>query len=72
MEKGPHLSAREPNVVAQFCKEAVKKAEQGFCWIIKWKALWNNPHRNIKISPLAAVPHKLRSWRAILDLSFEL
>ena len=39
---------------------------------MKWAELQRDPPWNLKISPLAAVPHKLRSWRAILDLSFEL
>ena len=47
-------------------------AEQEFCRIVQWKTLQKKPPRNLKISPLAAVPHKLRSWRAILDLSSEL
>ena len=72
VEKGPHLSAREPGAAEQFCKEAGEKAAQGFCRIVKWKALRRDPPRDLKIFPLAAVPHKLRSWRAILDLLFKL
>jgi len=72
VEKGPHLSAREPGAAEQFRKEAREKEAQGFCRILKWKTLRRDPPRDLKISPLAAVPHKSRSWRAILDLSFEL
>ena len=71
VEKGLHLLARELEAAAQFCKEAVEKAEQGFCWIVKWKILWKNPPWNLYISPSAVVPHKSWSWRAILDLSFK-
>ena len=72
VEKGPHMLAREPGAAVQFHQEALEKAEQGFCWIVKWRTLQHKPPKNLKISPLAAVPHKSRLWRAILDLSFEL
>ena len=71
VEKGPHQSALHPDAAAQFRAEAVEKEQQGFCRIVRWKAIRRNPPRNLKISPLAAVPHKSRAWRAILDLSFE-
>ena len=48
------------------------KAQQGFCWIVKWNDLCKNQPVNLKISPLVAVPHKSKLWRAILDLSFEM
>ena len=66
------MSAREPGAVVQFCQEALEKAEQGFCRIVKWRTLRHKPPKNLKISPLAAVPHRSWSWRAILDLSFKL
>ena len=58
VEKGPHLSAREPGAAEQFRKEAGEKAAQGFCQIVKWKALERITLRDLMISPLAAVPHK--------------
>ena len=72
IDKGPHLSAANPGAAAQFREEALAKAEQGLCSIIKWATIKNDPPQCLKISPLAAVPHKSRSWRAILDLSFGL
>ena len=39
---------------------------------MQWKDIRKNPPQNLKILPLVAVPHKLRSWQAILDLSLEL
>ena len=72
VSKGPHMSALQPLAAAQFCAEALEKEQLGFCRIVKWADLRKNPPQKLKISPLAAVPHKSRSWRAILDLSFEL
>jgi len=46
--------------------------EQGEADIIKWDDIKDAPHMSLKISPLAAVLHKSRQFRAILDLSFQL
>jgi hypothetical protein len=40
--------------------------------IILWDNIKNNPPTQLKISPIATIPHKLRSFRSILDLSFSL
>ena len=36
------------------------------------KEIKDNPPTQLKISPIAAIPHKLRGFRSILDLSFSL
>ena len=70
--KGPHLSAANPGAAAQFRAEALAKARQGLCSIVRWADIEADPPKRLKVSPLAAVPHKSRAWRAILDLSFGL
>ena len=40
--------------------------------IINWDDIKDNPPAEMKVSPLSAVPHKSRLWRAILDLSYSL
>ena len=73
VEKGPHISALNPEAAAQFRQECHEKQKQGFCRIVKWSTLKKQGlPTNLKISPIAAVPHKSRNWRAILDLSFQL
>jgi len=52
--------------------EALEKVEQGFARLVTWDSIKDNPPTNLKISPLAAVPHKSRRYRAILDLSFQI
>jgi hypothetical protein len=39
---------------------------------VKWEDIRHNPPANLNISPIAAIPHKSRQFRMILDLSFEL
>jgi len=52
--------------------EALEKVEQGFTHLVTWDSIKDNPPTNLKISPFAAVPHKSRRYRAILDLSFQI
>ena len=70
--KGPHISAASPEAAAQFRVEAGEKERQGLCRIVRWADIRDDPPKALKISPLAGVPHKSRTWRAILDLSFVL
>ena len=72
IDHGAHKSARDP-VAAKSCRrEALDRAAEGGCRIIKWSSIKDNPPPNLKISPIAAIPHKSRLYRMILDLSFEL
>ena len=70
VEKGPHISALLPDAAAQLRSETLEKVKQGFCKIVKWKDIKDAPPDNLKISPIAMIPHKSRKYRAILDLSF--
>jgi len=45
---------------------------QGEAEVIKWDDIKDTLHPNLKISPLAPVPHKSQLFHAILDLSFQL
>ena len=71
-ERGPHRSALEPDTIAQIQAEVHKKEAQGFCNVYEWEELKRNLPKKLKLSPLAMIPHKSRTYRAILDLSFEL
>ena len=70
---GAHPSARTPEA-AKVCRdEALEKVAQGFVTLIPWSKLRElikqRKHTNTKISPIAAIPHKSRLYRMILDLS---
>jgi len=71
VQRGNHPSARTPDAAACLWEEMLEKVKQGFAQIIPWSKLEKNPP-NLKISPLAAVPHKSRPYQAILDLSYNL
>jgi len=53
-------------------EETLEKVQQGFARLVQWDDIKENLPPNLKISPVAAVPHKSRQFRTILDLSFQL
>jgi hypothetical protein len=40
--------------------------------VVLWDDIKSNHPRQLKVSPVAAIPHKSRAYRSILDLSFKL
>ena len=74
VEKGPHSSSLEPDAIEQIQMEAREKVKQGFAKIYTWEWLKENLHKHpqLKLSPLAMIPHKSWKYRAILDLSYQL
>ena len=71
--KGAHPLAHQPDAARACPAEALEKVEQGFCQLITWNELkcrckTNKAH---KVSPIAAIPHKSRDHRMILDLSYD-
>jgi hypothetical protein len=49
-----------------------KKVAVGQATIVDWDSIKDNLPMQLKISPVAAIPHKSRGLRLILDLSFKL
>ena len=72
VERGPHRSALTSQAMEHFANEAREKVEKGQARLIRWDTIKDNPPRELKISPIAAVPHKSKAFRSILDLSFRL
>jgi hypothetical protein len=72
VERGPHVSALEPDAADQLHEELAQKERVGQCRIVLWDDIKNNPPQQMKVSPIAMIPHKSRKYRAILDLSFRL
>ena len=70
IERGNHASAKDPAAVEQFAAEIAGKEASGQCRVVLWDDIRENPPRQLKVSPLAAIPHKSRAFHAILDLSF--
>jgi hypothetical protein len=67
-----HQSAQDPTAAKAVRAEAMEKVRNGSCFLVNWDDIKDNPPTNLKVSPLAAIPHKSRDYRMILDLSFAL
>ena len=72
VDRGAHPSAKEPAAAAACRREALERVADGCCRVVKWNTIKHKPPPNLKISPIAAIPHKSRQFRMILDLSFAL
>ena len=70
IDRGPHKSALHPDAITQLHQEVQEKVMLGQASIVLWDDIKDNPPPELKISPLAMIPHKSRMFRAILDLSF--
>ena len=67
-----HPSAEAPEATKALHEEVMEKVTDGYVDLIPWDVLRKNPPKQLKISPIAAIPHKSRDFRMILDLSFVL
>ena len=72
IDKGPHVSALVPDAMRQLQLEVEEKVAKGQVRVVEWDDIKHNPPPELKISPIAMIPHKSRAYRAILDLSFSL
>jgi len=70
--QGPHVSALNPEAMAQLAAEVAEKEKKGQARVVLWDDIKDNPPPELKISPIAMIPHKSRLFRAILDLSFSI
>jgi hypothetical protein len=70
--RGPHKSSLTTEAIAHFTSEVEEKIAAGQARIVRWEDIRHNPPPQLKISPIAAVPHKSKAFRSILDLSFSL
>jgi hypothetical protein len=70
IDRGPHVSTLDPEAAEQLRLEVAEKVKKGQARLVLWNDIKHNPPRELKISPVAMVPHKSRKFRAILDLSF--
>ena len=72
LKRGPHVSAKDPDATTYLYNETIEKLKGNFITTKKWGDIKHSHPKNMKISPLAMIPHKSRSFRCILDLSFQL
>jgi hypothetical protein len=70
--RGPHVSAKEPQAIDQAIAETQEKIKNNYARIVTYGDIKENLPKNLKISPMAMIPHKSKAFRCILDLSFQL
>lgn len=70
---GAHPSATTAAASKAIREEALEKVDQGFAKLVPWSELRQLIKKGLKthtkVSPIAAIPHKSRLFRMILDLS---
>jgi hypothetical protein len=69
---GPHASVNDEEAATSCRKEVMDRVAEGCYRLVYWDNIKDNLPPNLKISPIAAIPHKSRKFRMILDLSFKL
>jgi hypothetical protein len=72
INRGPHKSALEPDAIKHFAAEVADKVAKGQAHVVLWDEIKDNHPWQLKISPVAAIPHKSCAYRSILNLSFNL
>ena len=72
LKRGAHISAKVPRARDYLLKQSHEKEKEGFVILKRWGDIKSSYHKNLKLSPVAMVPHKSRDFRVILDLSFNL
>jgi hypothetical protein len=72
IDRGPHRLALAEEAIAHFKAEVDKKFKMRQAKVAAWDSIKDDPPENLKISSITAVPHKLKQFRSILDLSFHL
>ena len=69
---GPHKSATGKDAIIALHEETEAKIAKGFAKMVKFGDIKDKLPKNLKISPVACIPHKSKKYRVILDLSFNL
>ncbi len=58
--------------IERFAEEVQDKVDKGQARVVLWDEIKGSHPRQIKVSPVAAIPHKSRAYWLIVDLSFAL
>jgi hypothetical protein len=68
--RGPHQLALTPEAIEHFAMEIKEKVRTNQARVVEWDTIKDSPSTELKVSPIAAIPHKSKAYRSILDLSF--
>lgn len=72
IKRGAHISAKDPEARQYLINTTHDAVAGGFARLVQLKDIIDNLPPNLKVSPIAMIPHKSRAYRGILDLSFAL
>ena len=72
IKRGSHVSALIPEAMKILNDEVKAKVDSGQARLIIWDDIKRNLPPELKVSPIAMIPHKSRLFWAILDLSFRI
>ena len=72
IDREPHVSALQPAAMKILAGEVAEKEKKGQYKVVLWDSIKENPPEELKMSPIAMIPHKYPLFQAILDLSFAL
>ncbi len=64
--------AHEPAALLYFSEEVREKVKMGQAQVVAWDSIKHDPPAQLKISPVAAIPHNSKPYQWILDLLFHL
>ena len=70
--RAPHRSALSPGALEHVTTEAAEKVKTGQARLVAWDSIKDDPPKELKISPIAAIPHKSKAYQSVLDISFRL
>jgi hypothetical protein len=70
--RGSHPTAKKTEARCYLINQMLDKVKENFAKITRWGDIKDDIPPNLKISPIAMIPHKSRDYRAILDLSFQI
>jgi hypothetical protein len=62
VDQGPHCSALSDKAIAHFKAEVEEKVKIGQAKLLEWDSIKDNPPVELKISPIAAIPHKSKQF----------
>ena len=62
IDKAAHPSAQSHAAATACRNEALERVKDKCVRLIKWDDIKHNPPKNLKISPIAAIPHKSRAF----------
>ncbi len=64
--------ALSPEAIKHFAVEAREKVRTKQARLVEWDSIKDGPPTELKVSPIAAIPHMSKEFCSILDLSFQL